>query len=365
MTWPRTIYVATLSAGVFVTNNFTDPSTQPVWSPVNTGLPTLGCREFWLDPFEPAARQYVLLESDRTLYMRPGGGSWSPILTPAQCYAMTPTPNASIKGFCVDPSIPGRLWANYGTVSITDWGCTRSAFYTDDYGDHWSYSTFYTGLYTYGFGVIRAHGDNVYVMSATNSSSRIYYTSNKGATWGYTGIDFQTEHPIILNKLTPSWVYCPQNTGGATHYDRLVMVSNDGTLTTLQDYMSPGDVDVMWFHPTDPNHQRMVRGGRLYVTEDAWTTKNTPSPISPTPVSIAPYVSDDPDQILVGLTLGTHVIGALVGESDTTAVGIAGANAGTAPYTGSIPSTCGGVARMGVQAVPNTGQIYTYNVSFA
>ena len=132
----------------------------------------------------------------------------------------------------------------------------------------------------------------------------------------------------------------------------------------LQDDLGPLRWDSMWFDPIDVAHQRLVRNNKAYVSYDSWATVNTPDAIAPAPYSFAPNAGNDTDQMLVGLTLGTHVIGTLYGEADTTATGIAGANAGTAPYTDSIPNTCGGLAQMGIQAVPLAAHAYTYDVGF-
>ena len=126
----------------------------------------------------------------------------------------------------------------------------------------------------------------------------------------------------------------------------------------------------MWFDPSTANHQRVISNSRIYVTTDEWANVNSPSAISPAPYSFAPWAGADTDQILVGVTIagGTppsqpHVIAALYGESDTTAVGIAGANAGVSPYTDSIPYTCGGLAVNGIEAVDAVGIIHTYAVA--
>ena len=109
MAWPRRIYVATTALGVYYTENFVDPSTQPTWTAVNTGLASTACTEFWLDPFDPANRQYVL--ADSVLYRREGGGNWTSILTLAQIAALTGyTAAARFGGFCSAPSVNGRLW---------------------------------------------------------------------------------------------------------------------------------------------------------------------------------------------------------------------------------------------------------------
>ena len=82
MAWPRRIYVATTTLGVYYTENFVDPSTQPIWTAVNTGLAATDCREFHLDPFDQANRQYVMINTGQKIYRRENGGSWTEILNP-------------------------------------------------------------------------------------------------------------------------------------------------------------------------------------------------------------------------------------------------------------------------------------------
>jgi len=114
----------------------------------------------------------------------------------------------------------------------------------------------------------------------------------------------------------------------------------------------------MWFHPTDADHQRIFRSGKLYVTNDQWASINAPDVISPVPLMFSPFAGDGEDRMMVGLTItgGTppvqpHIIGTLFGEDDVTASGIAGSSPGTSPYTDSIPYTCGGLAVGGIQAI--------------
>ena len=84
MKWPRGIYVATKSLGVFYTDDFTDVATQPTWTAVNTGLANLDCREFATDPYDPENKQYVLTTTGRIIYRRDNQGTWASILTPAE-----------------------------------------------------------------------------------------------------------------------------------------------------------------------------------------------------------------------------------------------------------------------------------------
>lgn len=369
MAWPRRIYVATTALGVYYTDNFVDPGTQPVWTAVNTGLPATDCREFWLDPFDPAGRQYVQLANNRTLYRRDGGGSWAAILTPADVNTLLATTACTIGGFCTDPSIDGRLWAIVGAAGTAAPSLGWWAIYSDDHGDSWAATAkAYHSNWTYDIASIRAHGDNLYYsrQSGIGGNSHVGISANGGATWTYSTRNSPgSAYPICLNALTPTFVYTQAGTG----LD-LQKVTNAAVSTMLQDDLGPPRWDGMWFDPSDDQHQRLIRNSRVYVTNDAWANIGNGGVVSSAPIAFAPWSGADIDQMLVGLTLvgGTpptqpHVIGVLYGEADTTVTGIAGANAGAAPYTDSIPYTCGVVAWMGIQAVDTIGTVHTYAVA--
>ncbi len=376
MAWPRRIYVATTALGVYYTENFVGPDTQPVWTAVNTGLAATDCREFHLDPFDPAGRQYVLLEASRTLYRREAGGSWAEILNPTiagTAFGRLPTDGFSghdLYSFYADHNVPGRLWALYRNCDESGWDNAVIAMRSDDYGASWSAHRCGGAIAVYGCYQIRSHGDNVYVTGswAAGAMFKVAYSTNCGATFSeYTGW-LSNYNPCILNPLLPDRIYSTSDPQGNTDLFRL---TNAGVATDpLQDGLGPGRADTMWFSPTNANHQRVIRNNAIYVTTDEWANVNSPSAISPAPYSFAAWAGADTDQILVGVTIagGTppsqpHVIAALYGESDTTAVGIAGANAGVSPYTDSIPYTCGGLAVNGIAAVDAVGIIHTYAVA--
>ena len=357
-TWPRIIYVATSSLGVYVTEDFTDPAVQPSWTAINTGLGTLALVEFWLDPFEPRDRQYVLTGgADKSLYMRVEGGPWVAILTAAEAVALAGSVGTvTTRGFCTDPSIAGRLWV---TIGRWDNAPANMAFaaYTDDYGDNWTVVTqLWWGTWLYQLGSVRAYGDNVYVAitSGLGGFFKVMPSDDKGANW----LEVVCENvnalwALAFNKLQTTQVW---TRSAFTTNDRLTKVTNAGIKTTLQDNMGVPRYGAMWFHPTDPNHQRIWINSRLHTTLDSWATEADSGVVASTPLQFSPYSGTDPDASIVGLTLGTHVIGTLDDEADTTPTGIAGANAGTAPYTDSIPKTCGGLAAMGIQAVDLLGK---------
>jgi len=370
MAWPSKIYVATVNLGVYYTDDFSDPAIQPTWTAINTGLAATDCREFWLDPFDNVNRQFVLLEASKTLYRRVNGGNWATILTPAQVRAIIGGDNGDVYGFCPDPTIIGRLWAlvRYDETGAPT-GCAACSLRSDDYGDTWvSTATIYYNSwgYLYDLGSIRAYGEHIYVSLNTGAggSTKVFYSTNTGVNWSYVQVDIAgTITPLSLNPLLPDQVYVYNWTT-----DDLVLVTNIGGLSTLQVDIGSNNWASMWFHLTDSDHQRIVSDSRLRVTIDAWANKSDAGVIVPAPYLIAPWSGVDIDQMLVGLNIvhltNDHVIGALYGEADTTATGIAGTNCAASPFTDSIPYTCGGLAKMGIQAVQAAiGVVHTYAVA--
>lgn len=374
MTWPSKIYVATTSLGVYYTSDFSDPGTQPTWTAINTGLGATDCQEFWLDPSNQAHRQYVLLTASATLYRRTGGGNWASILTLAQISTLTGQTADVFGGFCLDASIPGRVWALarcYTTATHQQHG---RAIYSDDYGDTWQNTTsiYYSAFgHLRSLGSIRAQGDTIFAGLNTGSgtSNSVYYSTNGGSGWAQVNLETPGgAYPFGFNALLPDRVYARDDVLGNIDLRR---VTSAGGNTLLQDGLGPLRWDSLWFDSATAQHQRALRNGTLYATTDEWTNVSNGGAISPAPFSFAPWAGTDTDQILVGITIGSganpvqaHIIGALYGEADTTASGIAGANARYTPFGGSIPYTCGGLARMGIQAPYEPAHIYTGIVYF-
>lgn len=367
MAWPRRIYVATTALGVYYTENFVDPTIQPTWTTVNTGLAATDCREFHLDPLDNAGRQYVSLQASRTLYRRENGGSWTSILTSAQIAAITGQAT-TLLSFHPDPVTAGRIYVMAKADAFWEpiWSLR-----SDDYGATWpTLGVIRAGWYTYSGHCIRSAGSQVYASGGTGGGSlaTFWYSSDSAATWAQIAQEWLANNdPVIVNQLLPNQFYTTSDPQGNTDLRR---ITNGGVGADLQDGLGPARQDAMWFDPTDADHQRLIRNSAVYSTTDEWTNVSNGGAISPAPYSFAAWAGADTDQILVGITHDSsppssqpHVIGALYGEDDTTAVGIGGANAATSPYTDSIPFTCGGLAVNGIAAVDAVGIIHTYAVA--
>ena len=376
MSWPNEIFVATSQLGVYYTDDFVVPDMQPTWSAVNGGLPTLDCMAFELDPFNESHRQYVLLNTDRTIYRREGGGNWTPILSPADCRTLIGVTGGHIGGFGMDKTIEGRMWATYGSTAFGGEPFGYYALHSNDYGNTWHHqgSFYYNRFgYTYGLGTVVAQGNNVYAMfsGGAGGGATVAYSTDGGASWGFRNVDFNTIHPLFLNTLQPGRVYTKANAGGASPPRYLAYVTSAGVKVDLQAQMAP---DSMWFDPGDENHQRLLRSenpffdSRMYYTYDGWATFDYVAK-SINSLSIAPYASGfDTQNMLYGLKVVTgatnhqpHVIGAVYGETESMVTPIAGGMTNVSPYTNSIPYTCGsGIVR----AVGKSSGVYTYGVDF-
>lgn len=365
MSVPSKVYVATKTNGVYYTSTFT--AANPTWATANGGLPATDARQFALDPFTPETKQYLLLEASRTLYRRDDGGDWAAILTSAQALAKaTGDAWGSLVWFAADKSLAGRLWIGFAGGSwvmepYVAWQ-TIWMMYSDDYGATWTALAKVAESWTSPRPLhhIAVYGDNLFIRTDNGSTYFVYYSSDKGANWATAGEPWNGFGAI--NPLQPTIVHY----NGASHHKTL---SSAGTDSTVDD-PGPARPDAIWFSTTDEHHQRIISSGKAYVTTDSWDTVNTPSAITPVPVSIAPGFSTDEDIMIVGLTLNSgaghhHVVGLLDTEDDTTAAGKAGANCGSSPFTNSIPNTCGGLALDGVGAIADPlAHLYVYDVAF-
>lgn len=355
--WPRLIYCATKSSGVFYTGNFDDPSQQPIWTAINDGLGALNCREFHLDPFDEVNRQFVLIETGATLYMRTNGGAWVDISNLTTRGDLTGDYlTTRVGGFYLDPTIQGRIWLTMSSPS-----CEYS-FVSDDYGTSWTPGVIYAGTYAQT-STVRARGDFAWSCDAAGPGAYGYvlWTSDKGIRWYWQSVDLVGLPQIEYNPLVAYSTYYGTPQFGHT----LGRFRDKMDYAVLRRDICLSKPGCMWYDPDDVNHQRLVWNDRLYVTNDNWVT-----------ISDAGAISTDfdatkrPDEIIAPWcgaiermmisTQGAHVISALLGEDDIVAQGIAGQFPTVAPYISSIPqfSVSGGVCNCGIQCPKEEGFDY-------
>ncbi len=359
MSWPSKIYVATKTLGVYYTSNFHDPATQPTWAAVNSGLPATDVRQFALDPFEPEARQYLMLEASRVFYMRENGGDWVELFVPADLHGMYAYDNyVTCSYFGLDPSVRGRIWISVGGGD-NGWNNWIAAVYSDDYGATWHAGAVAVNTFSIsGRGNIVAYGDKVWMCTCSwaGGSTRVMWSTDKAVSWSMSDeLGFSAWTTFLhLNSLNPIKVYCGGNGIGGPD---LVQVQN-GTQTMLQAGLGFMNNTLMWFSPTLASKQRLIKNNKVYQTTDDWASINSPSACSPSIYCPSPWAGADENQMIVALGINTalpplnyHVIGVLSSYDSTTPAGIAGAHCDASPYTDSIPNTCGGATLGGIQAV--------------
>jgi hypothetical protein len=365
------IYVATTAGGVYFTDDYVNETVQPIWVDVSAGLGELTCKEFHIDPIDPKDRQYVLTTAN-ILYRRVGGGNWEVILTlaiastAAGCSAV----DSMISGFCLDPLIPGRMWATFGSNNVVEEPDGFWALYSDDYGDNWTAILLYHGINTYSISSPVVYDDVIHIPMGIFAGGAVYdYCSKAG------GIDFGPAdtrlsagswlHQISWNPTDdPYKIYYFGNRGGAptTGIHSLEVGAWDVANSHWDDIEVFLDVDIyplrldsMWFDPTDALHQRAIHDTTdgLFTTTDGWTTHS--AILNTLPVIICLNPVDVNGEMIVGMVLNHglhyhHCVGVMTNETDAAPVGIAGTNCDTAPFTDSIPDTIGAICQCGVQA---------------
>ena len=367
MTWPPEIYCATRTLGVYYTDNFIDPTIQPIWTTVNDGLPATAIYQFELDPFEPGIKQYAMLTVSHVLYRRDNRGSWVSILTPNDFVAMGLTGGLPYT-FGVDTLIPGRLWVSYWRYGYTgnpDGGEFWMA-YTSDWGLTWTlaamitHSDFSSNSGGTQGGII-SRGDKVWFSCWMDISPEygddykpvVVYSNNKGATWGMSVLAFDGTtrlNPIIQNPLQTDRVYT-SSCSSAPDVDHLLQVLTDGSQIELGEYLLT-NTQSLWFDPNDEEHQRIIRYGEVEVTTDNWATYTTAGYVGSIARIVPSWVGCNGSQMILGET-GNYLVGTLNDETDTYSVNIAGTKANTSPYTNSIPRTTvsGGITIGGLRVV--------------
>jgi hypothetical protein len=363
MAWPRKIYCAMHNIGVYYTDNFVDPAIQPIWATVNTGLGSLDCVEFHLDPFDQANIQYVLTNEPK-LYRREYGGAWIGILDTDDVTALLGGLhyNTAISSFYPDPVIDGRLWAVVHDDNVGAGFFIRS----DDRGDNW-YLTNSPAMGTYyGLGVIRSYDNYLVYSGLWGVTNRIYLSDDTGASW--TDIaNFATPSQAIALHPPLNAFYFTKGSGPKQFCEYVFGIG----WTDIQDLIVLR-FDGMLFDPLDDLHQRAIYNNKLYVTTDDWANMSDSGTITGNPISFADWGGAAPldiDQMLVvmGVSLGTsqyHHCGVLEGEGDTTVVGISGANCNIFPYVDSIPDDVGEVCISGLAPLRESqGVIYTNAVA--
>lgn len=360
--------VGTFQAGVYSWSGSMDPSTpQPIWTPVNGGLDSLQIRVMLVDPNDRAGRQFCLTNpaGARTIYRREPGVSleWTPLLTTAAARALCGETSGELLWICADAATPGKFHALFSGVTFM---AGMHVLTSINNGDAWTKVTIIPkagnnisgvahGLFAHGgyiwFGIIL---DGFYIYRATNNGSSWLRTAVVGIGTGQNAVNASALQPNEGYYGTGSGAIDLYRASGTTVLNR----------TVLQDVLAlyMPRPDTMWFSGLSYGTQRFLQltGGihKLYTTTNGWSTTDAGVVITPDPEALAPLVTTENENLMVFVTernslstLNPHAVTAadlLVGG---TATGRSGPNPATAPFTDSIPYTCGGVCYNGIQAV--------------
>ena len=396
MAWAKEIYVATESDGVYYTANFTDPSVQPTWTKVSSGLATDTMLEFHLDPFHQDQRQYVLTggrysSEPNILYTRFMGGSWEALITNDQWGAQTMGSDyvgGRIYGFWADSCVDGRLWIvsnnsghprSYGALGWGPYNEVRVG-HSNDYGRTWIasdilWSGWYVGIPT----SIRSCGNVVYfrIGGGVFDYPYIFYSDDRFTNWSWIVTDV-LEYTLggFINPLTP-WrfyydAYYHSNPEKLTYFYSGLFDAIEGINLG---YLGQAKFDTMWYNDSDANHMKVVHNKHLYVTYDDWGTMYSPGGVTNPEGyisnidNISPYAGDNPDYVMLGIYRynswepDAPTIATLYGDNDTTLTHIAGTNWNIYPYVNSIPMN-NNPCRCGIQGVHKlTGYVYVNAVA--
>jgi hypothetical protein len=358
------LFAATKLGGVYYTANFSIPGvSQPTWTSVNGGLVSTAMRTMAVDPADPGYRQYALT-TDGVLYRRTAG-DWSVILSIAASRVLAGgAAFGQVYFFCVDP-VTGYLYARWDPGEGHGGGgaypyCLRSI----DYGATWSAVKLDNVDQTNasGEGMIDAY-DGVVVTTRCRiyKVNLVYYSSDHGATFTPIEItDFVGDYGTIatINRSDTGEAYINVFDLSFWRLVRVTLATGAQTVMYATQVLGPWEAGGYWTDLSDPERMATLAhqdSTKLWRTIDGWTNV----------VDAAPDVLDiqgihqfceqaDYGEWILGATINGTLCVRVSTDSETTS-DRSGANNGTPPYTGAIPSTCGGIAQRGLQAVTEWG----------
>lgn len=216
--WVPEVWVATKQLGPFYTTDFVaDPrfiDGVPTWTAFNAGLNLAeDCLGFRGDPWDPAYRQYSLMEDG--LYRKEGAGNWVCMLTKAAAHAAVGGDNLAGSFFGLNGlscSINHRGWVG---VLYTDLdsgaGWNSNIFISEDYGASWTNHSISSGwsvtaraAHSLTVGAYQGTspylpGLVMYCMGARAAASTgLWRSLDKGLTWSNVSIGAAHFHCHIL-----------------------------------------------------------------------------------------------------------------------------------------------------------------------
>ncbi len=398
MNWPNKIYVATRNLGVFYTENFRTPEIQPIWYPINEGLPSLDVVEFHVDLRPPEQRNnkdiiYALLSNHSTIYSKIGTDPWRLYMSAYGIHGFDAAPGGGIvmtmgaRGV-VDPVMPYYTGPGDGGNTgqkLCDCDVNCCCSYCDEgrptiwtYGCGSPRKNLY--CFAYGMGAIgyiskkddaacsgeecvyehAIHYQGCLCHDGDDTRECCYCQTHHVGRWMCTGTGNWCAPLITTPYTSVMYVVIHPNLSGfylATTPDLVQCAPLNGI-------GSDSSYDSLWVDPDDQLHMRLVSGGVINETFNGqWQSGYTSGSVGGIS-SIADWAGEDPDNIIAGRGSGENILGCLEGMEDDHFKSIAGAMRNIPPFTGAIPSSAtGGIALSGIYPVPREpGGIRIYAV---
>lgn len=226
--WDPNLFVATKLKGVFATRTFSGPGEpQPTWIPLTAGLHSLSCWQYAPDLLAPQTRHYLVtgVAGSRVVYkldvpiipwwmpFTPARfPDWQPILTNADCLALTGFASGEICWVATNINLPGQVYVLFHHPASFDGAtCIRS----ENYGLTWQSFPISPGPVAQRAGNIIAglsrgaspHASGQVLYAAINNglmgSFKVYISTDRGETWALGG-STQTSVAVPRVMVEPS-----------------------------------------------------------------------------------------------------------------------------------------------------------------
>lgn len=386
--WPPNLFVATKLKGVYATRTMSGPGEpHPTWIQINEGLHSLHCWQYHANLIVPADRHYLIAgdPGDRIVYrlMVPDipwwlpfwpilFPDWEPLLTNADCLALTGWPSGEICWLTTNTHLPGRIYVLFHhPISYDGAACIRS----HDYGQTWESFPISPGPVAYTAGNIIAgvsrgtspHGVGSVLYAAINNGLgghfRIYISTDWGQSWALAG-------STQLSVAVPRVMVDPSDQS-ILYIGAHVNIPNPNELFRSTDHgadLIEIDFDhhlgfylnafwgQMWLEQTDIFRARVLVQNHVWQTTDFCETWTDPGPTA-VAVSRLSILGHSPDYLYLGRRTNAPAFGwpgypHVFFISDTeglTMWGKCGAYAAEDDGHGdSIPWNCGGLAHDGI-----------------
>jgi len=353
MDWPKRIYAATKTKGLYAAPMFTASGEQPIWVTVNAGLPSTAISAFCLDRSEVLHDNRMFCVVNQDLYRRVTSEWWEKVLTTEEARSLLGfTHGEYIQHVITDP-ITGYVYVSLATT-VDSLGALGICF-SPDHGDTWYGSVICDAVYQYVRDhPIDAHNGMVALMYSAGSpaSQHTAYSRDCGLTWTTYPVDNATPANWLPARVQP-WTreyYYGCRSGG--FHDLLKCSTSTESYTDVDPEDAengPYSQGGMWFDSEDPLHIITLPGtgdaGQVIVeTLDGFATPGTKQ------TQNTPHTSEVASECDSGFwVFGSGATGAVYVSTD----GITLQNrSGASPWA--IPANSGGICQWGLWVVMET-----------